>query len=175
MENKNDKTTGFSLVEFIIYLAIFSGVVVVLITLLFSTIRGRGDVQTKTEVQQNMRYALSLITQTIHSATAIDGTPGASLCLTMSDNAKNPTEFDVSNGTLRITEGSGGGSCPPSGTATPITSEKVTVTNLTFTKISNPAPAKDTIQVNLTIEYKDQGNPQLKFSQNQVTTVSLKQ
>lgn len=175
MKSKNDKITGFSLVELIIYLAIFSGVIVVLMTLLFTTTRGSGDVQTRTEVQQNMRYALSLITQTIHSATAINGTPGATLCLTMADNAKNPTQFDLSGGVLRITEGSGGGACPPSGTINAITSDKVTVSNLTFTKISNPAPAKDTIQVNLTIDYKDQGNPQLKFSQNQVTTVSLKQ
>lgn len=158
---------AFSLVELIIYMAVFAFVSVSLVGLIVAVTKDRGHVEARSEVQQNIRYSVTRMTQAIHSATGINGTPGATLSLILAAAAKNPTVFDLSAGVLRITEGVG--------SAQAITSDKVTVTGLTFTQISNAAPAKTTIQINLTIKYNDGGNTQLLYSQNQLTTVSLKQ
>lgn len=166
---------GFSLVEFMIYFMIFSAVAILLVNLFVSTARGRGQVQSRAEVQQNLRAAVLSMTQAIHRATGVSGTPGATLCLTMTDTSKNPTQFDLSSTVARIAEGSGGGACPPSGTPQALTGDKVEVTGLTFTQIANPAPAKPTIKIDITIKYKDNGNPQLVYSQNLITSVALKQ
>lgn len=161
------KTKAFSLVELLIYFAIFGLVSVLLVNLFVTTAKDRGHIESRTEVQQNMRYSMTRIAQAIHSATGINGIPGASLSLILADASKNPTVFDLLSGVLRITEGAG--------SALAITSGKVTVSALTFTKISNPAPAKPAVQINITIVYNDNGNTQLAYSQNQITTVTLKQ
>lgn len=160
-------SAGFSLVEFLIYFAILASVAVLLVNLLITTTRDRGAVQARSEVQQNVRYSIIRMTQAIHAATSINGTPGATLSLAMSDASKNPTVFDVSSNILRITEGTS--------SAQSLTSDAVKVNSLSFTKISNAAPAKDTVQINITIAYKDNGNTQLQFSKNEITTASLKQ
>lgn len=161
------KKRAFSLVEFIIYFAIFGFISVVLVSMLITTARDRGSVEARSEVQQNLRYALVQMTQAIHRATGINGTPGASLSLVMSDSSKNPTVFDLSSSTLRITEGGG--------SAQAMTSTNVLVTSLSFTKISNASPAKDTIQISITIKYNDNGNTQLQNQQSETTTAALKQ
>lgn len=158
---------GLSLVEFLIYFTILAGISVVLVNLLFTSVRGQGAVESRSEVQQNIRYSFTRITQAIYAATGVNGVPGATLSLAMADGAKNPTVFDVSGNILRITEGVSA--------AQTLTSNKVEITNLTFTKIANPAPAKNSIQINLTIRYKDNGNPQYKFSKNDIVTATLKQ
>ncbi len=51
-------------------------------------------------------------------------TPGATLDLDMPDAGRDPTTFDVSSGVLRISQGAG--------SAIPLTSNDVEVTNLTI-------------------------------------------
>lgn len=168
MKKRYDRdAAAFSLVEFIIYFAILGAVGILLVNLLYATTQSKAGVDARTEVQQNIRYNITRMTQAIHNATGINGTPGADLSLVMSTGAVNPTVFNLSGGYLRITEGVS--------SAQNLTSDKVNVTGLTFTRVANPSPAVPTVQINITIAYRDNGNPQLVFSQNFITTVSLKQ
>lgn len=164
--DKKRPQKGFSLVEFIIYFGIFSFVVVTLITLFMSTVKNSGHVEARAEVQQNLRYVITQITQSVHKATSITVSPSSTLSLGMSDEAKNPTVFDLSDYNLRLKEGSGD--------ATALNSDKVKVTALSFTKISNAYPAKDSVQASITIAYKDNGNLNYQYSQSQTTSAGLR-
>lgn len=159
--NKNNK--GFSLIEFVIYFGILAAVSILVVNLMINAARDKGHIEARTEVQQNLRYGMLRITQAIHQASSVNGTPGATLSLVIG-GVNNV--FDLSSGVLRIKVGAAA--------EEPITSDKVTVTGLTFTKISNASPAKDTIQTSMTISYKDNGNTQLEYSQSQQSTAGLK-
>lgn len=163
---------GLSLVEFLIYFSIFTAIAIVLVNVFLMTTRGRGQVVARSEVQQNLRSGLLRITQAIHNATGVNGSyPSSTLSLIMPTSATNPTVFDVSSGILRITEGTG--------TAQTLMSSKTEITSITFTKISNAvtipptAAAKVSIQTDISMKYKDNGNPQLKYSQREVRTSAI--
>jgi len=163
---------GVSLIELLIYLAIFAGIMFVLIQIFIAFTGSRGQVEARVEVQQSQRFAVETMTQAIHRATGTNNATGASstLSLIMASSTLNPTVFDTSVGVLRMQEGS----------ATPVnlTSDLTTVTALTFTRITNATTtgqATDTIKIDITVEYKNNNKPQLKYSKNTVTTATIKQ
>lgn len=151
---------GFSLLELLIYIAILSGFLLVIINLFFSvsTSSVRGEVSS--EVRQNLRFASQQVTDEVRKATAIDfvSVSGDNLRLII-DGA--PTEFKIVGGILEKTRG--------------MTTENITTNNVTvstadpvFTQIGN------TIQINLKIDYNDNGREDYKFSESVKTTASLR-
>jgi len=158
---------GFTLIELLIYLAIFAVISVVTVDLFVTVAKGYSQSEAAGEVQQNLRYSMERISGTIRAATGVNSASGSTLDLAMPNPAQNPTIFDLSSGVLRIKEGSG--------IAKAITSDKVIVDSLTFTAINNPSPAKATVQVNISMSYNNQGNPDYTFSASNRTTVSLRQ
>jgi len=125
---------GFTLIEFLLYIAILAIVLVLTGGFLWNFIFGNIKETSYQEVQQNGRFALTKITQEIKKATEINsplvGATSTTLFLAMANTSTNPTIFDLVNGKLRITKGSSG--------PYELTSDQVIVSNLQFTNLSYP-------------------------------------
>lgn len=164
---------GVTLIELLIYLAIFSGMVFALFQVFIAFTHDRGSIEARVEVQQNIRFATETMVQAVHRAIGTNNsttTSSTTLSLVMQDASKNPTIFDVLGNILRIKEGAG--------SAVNITSDLTNVTNFTVTRITNTTTTagttSDTIKMDLTIEYKNNQKPNLKFSQNIITSAAIK-
>ena len=160
---------GFSLLELIIYLAITIVVMVVLAESVVVMLRVRERNLANREVQQNLRFVMARIERALTQATAVTGTyPANTLTLTIGGDT---TTFRIASNVLQIQEGA-------AGSFLDLTTSKVTAgpiaTNI-FTKISNPSPAKDSIQVQLKIDYVTGGKTALTATASAQTTVELRQ
>jgi len=126
---------GFTLIETIIYVVIFSMLIMAIVSFLGTLQISRNHNQLKLEVNDQGSRISRIITSTIHSATAINS-PTASqsatiLSLEMASSTLNPTVFSLGGaGTLYITEGSQD--------AVPLTNNKVLISNLVFANYSQP-------------------------------------
>jgi prepilin-type N-terminal cleavage/methylation domain-containing protein len=162
---KNNK--GFSLLELLIYMAILSSLLIIIVNLFFMISSNSAKEEAKIEVQQNLQFAVNEITNQMNnyntdiSITTPMNSGDTGNMLKVSIDGEN-IKYDVSSGIFRKTIG-----ISP---AENVTSSDVIVdeTNPIFTRI------KDTIQVNLKISYNDKGRPSYKYSKEIKTTISIK-
>ena len=170
MSDVNCQMSGFSLLELIIYIAIFGTVVLATTSVLVTVFEGRDSTNSRYEVLQNIRFSSEKIRQLVYDASsfAVSGACPFNILETTIGSAT--TSVAINSGILTLTSG---------GSSTPLIAESVTATstsgNCLFAKISNPAPAKSTLQMRFTISYNDNGNQQLKFSDEIKTTISQRQ
>lgn len=160
---------GFSLLELIIYIAITILVVVVLTEMVVVMLRVRERNLSERAVQQNLRFAVSRLERAITQATAVTGSyPSDTLTLTIGGDT---TTFQVASGVFQIKEG-------VTGSFVDLTTSNVTVSAISgniFTKVSNPSPAKDSVQIKIKVDYVTGGKPSLAASASAQTTVELRQ
>ncbi len=160
---------GISLIEMLVYLAIFSGVLIVLYNLFFVTSQIRAVSNATLAINENARVSLGKIRDSILDATAafVSGTcPENRLDLTIGGSM---TTYRITNGTLEVVTGVN--------PAQSLTSSLViagTSAPCLFTIIANPAPAKPTIQIKFRVSYNSPGNPLTSISQDYQNTVSLR-
>lgn len=149
----NMKNSGFTLIEFLIYIAILAVILIFTTGFLWDVILGNIKETSWQEVQQNSRFALTKIGQEIKKATGVNsplpGNSANSLSLIMADPNLNPTVFDIVDGKLRITKGVDG--------PYEITSDQVIVTNLNFINLSYQN-TPGTIQIEMTTEHINPAN-----------------
>lgn len=161
---------GFSLLELLIYIAILSGFLLVLTNLFFMVSTGSVREEVRAEVRQNLRFASQQITDTVRSgkeiisATLPDG--GAGNVLDIKIAGGTITRFSVSNGVLQRTKNLD----LPGEITENITTDNITVSISPeiFNRIGS------TIQINLKIDYNDNGRGDYKFFESVKTTVSLR-
>ncbi len=132
---KLQKTKGFTLIETIIYIFIFSILVTALASFVGTMQASKKHSQLILEVNDQGSRISRLITSTIHNATAINSPTISStstiLSLEMASSTINPTVFSLGGaGTLYITEGSQD--------TVQLTNNKVLVSNLVFENYSQP-------------------------------------
>lgn len=156
---------GFTLVELIIYIAIFAVILVLITGFFWSIIFGNIKESSLREVQQNGRFALTKITREIKKAAGINIALGSLLSLEMAEPTLNPTVFDVADGKLRITQGSS--------SSYELTTDQVIVSSLQFTDLSYPGTS-GTIRIEVQLEYiNPSSRPERQASINLESTVSL--
>jgi len=134
---------GMTIIELVVYLGIVAIVLVTMIDMTTRLITTQTKTAATSEVQQNLSYAMSRLTSSIQSASAVSGTyPSDTLNLTVDGN---PVTFKLNSNALEIEEGG-----LPS---TALSSSKVVVSapseGRIFTKVSNGAAIS--IQVNLMV------------------------
>lgn len=163
--------SGFSLVELIIYIGIFSVILIVAYQLFNVTIRIRNQTEARYEVQQNIRFAVEKISEQIRKASAIlapvTGTPSNILTLTV---GANQVDFQIVSGILQMREGVAS-QWQDLTTGSVITSAPSG--DYLFTKIDN-SPAKSSVQIKMKIDYNNQGRPDFIYGTQMQTTVSLR-
>lgn len=141
---------GVTLIELLIYVAIVSGILIV-ISDAFLAISATGrSIDAKTEVNSNMRFATQKIIGDIKSATSVSvptvvGATASTLQLLVSGQT---ILYDVTNGQLRRSI---------NGTPDAVTSSLVTVSTPTFTRLENYQSVLNatttSIRVNMTLRY----------------------
>lgn len=144
---KKIKPSGFTLIEILIYTAIFGVVAAGIIGVAWNITRLHTTQIASNEIDENLRYVMNLVNSKVRESTMIEQASGTTLILRMPDSTKSPTTFSLSNGTLYIQEGS----------ADPvaITSNRVEVTSLNFEYLS-VAGSKGGVRINITMAYKEQ-------------------
>lgn len=125
---------GFTFIELIIYVALLTIFISGTITFAWDAIYSQNKANIQEEAVESARLALARIAFEIRNASAINSITTSSITLANADAARNPTVFDLTGGRIRIGFGSTG-SCPIS-TPCFLTSNLITVSNLTFTNLS---------------------------------------
>jgi prepilin-type N-terminal cleavage/methylation domain-containing protein len=146
---------GFTLIEVLIYVAIFSIVSGFFVGILLITLRVQGTQGGLVELSGQLNFAMQTIQRHVREATSISappgtGVPGATLTV------------NKPSGVVTIARGSCGTPAVPnaicvteSGSTLPITTGKIGVTTLNFTHFTNPSnhpslPPVETIQIEMT-------------------------
>lgn len=169
---KDFKSTqkGFTLVELLLYIAISS--VVLLSTSLFLSLLLGSNIKNQTiaEVEQQGMQTMSMIAQTIRNSENITsptvGSSDTSLTLDVINVSNDPTVFDISSGSIQITEGAG--------SAVPLTNERVTASNISFENLSYTG-TNGTIQIEFTLTYiNSSGRNEYDFSKTFTSSASLR-
>jgi type II secretory pathway pseudopilin PulG len=158
---------GYTLVELLVFLAIatvavvaFVGILVVVVQLQVRQSSAGSVEQESTALLQQLQYYTqnaSLINIPINTSTS-------TLSLRMSSSALDPTTISVnSSGMVYLQQGSA--------TATPLTSSRVAVSNLSFVRHTNP-PSHDTVSISFTMSYNAPTNTKQFFAQSFQTAVT---
>ena len=132
---------GFTLVELILYIAIVTMLMTAVISFTSDIVYGRVKSQVHQEVNQNIRLASKRIIYEIKNASGVNSVSASSISLASTDAGRNPTVIDISSGRLRIGYG---------GNQYFLTSNKVSVSSLTFTDLS--AASSKNIKFSITVE-----------------------
>lgn len=149
------KTSGFTIVELILYMGVLS-IFLLILAQMFSAIVGlQTESRDESGVESEARFVMQRLSYDVKRASAItvpatDGTTGQTLGLTMSGS---PVTFAISNNALSRTDSVGTGV---------LTSPAVRVSDFTTTRIGNTT-GKDTVRLYLRIESASTGNPEVKI------------
>ena len=142
---------GFTLIELIIFAAIFTVAMIAFVGILVSFTRVQARQSAAAEVNQQSQFLLQTIQRYVEESSMIDApidVPTTTLKLRMAENATDPTYIYLSGGALYLQETDGG-------QADLLNSNKVVVSDLSFVKRANP-PAHDSVSVSFTVTYNTQ-------------------
>lgn len=160
---------GISLLELLIYIAVLSGLMVVVSDAFISLSKGRGQAEARNEVNSAIRFAAERIKQDVKNATAVSvpafGTPANTLSLTV---LGVPVVYDVLGGVLRRTEDS---------VTASTTGSLVSVDTPIFTRLENYSTAlkatTTAIQTVITFRYNSSSSD-WTYSDTLRTTATLR-
>ncbi len=158
--------TGFTIIELLIFSAIFSVIAVSFFGALVSTIQVQTRQTAAAEVNQQSQFLLETIQRYVESSSVVElasDAPTTTLKLRMASSTNDPTYIYLDGTTVYYKE-------TDSGVGQPLTSDKVTVSNLMFTKRANP-PGHDSVNVIFTIAYNT-SNIKRAFLQNLAISVA---
>jgi len=146
---------GFTLIEFLLYITIVATVVLIAGGIGLNVLLGKAKLSALQEVSQNARFSIEKIAYEVRNAEAINspapGLASSTLSLQMAVAGVNPTVFDLSNGVLRIQEGTSD--------AINLTSSEVTVSSVQFLNVSYSG-TPGTVRVEMTVTFTNPDNRQ---------------
>jgi type II secretory pathway pseudopilin PulG len=156
---------GFTLPELLIFMAILSASVAGLITILVAVTRVQGRQSSANEVQTQGQFLLQQIQYYVQAARLLDMTQDVAtgtLKMRTFDLTVDPSFVNVSTGTAYLQQGA-------NGTPQALTSNRVTVSNLLFTRHyglngSSSAYGNDSVSFSFTIA-ANTSNTKLQYSQ----------
>jgi type II secretory pathway component PulJ len=164
----NVRKSGFTLVELLIFLGMFAVISIAFISVLVAVTRVQVRQASAVEVGEQSQFLLQKLQYYIEGSSLVDipqDTATSTLKLYTGVNAQDPTYIFLSTSTgivyLQQTA---------TGTPQALTSNRVTVSNLTFTRRAN-APAHDAVNIAFTLTYNT-SNIQQAFSQMLQTSVA---
>ena len=169
-QQANEK--GFTLMEILVYIGIFTIVMTYIIGFSLEIVRNRIKNEAMQAVEENARFALGRMVQELKEASSVNtgasvfGVHPGVLTLVMPQAWKNPTVYDVVGGKLRLTYG----------TNDPVfvTSENLNVKKLKFYNYSVPGYPQN-IKIDLTLEYiNPEHSAEYSAETSMTTTVTLR-
>lgn len=146
------KNEGASFVELIVYISISAILLLSISSFLLVNEKSKKRNQVVSEVEIEGAQIVRTVTQSVRNAKSVASPPaggsGATLSITTDDASKNPTVFSLSNGKIRIKEGSS--------SAVDLNSEKVEISGLNF-KNAGLAGTLGSVSFEFKAEYKNPG------------------
>lgn len=133
-------STGFTLVELIIYIALLSAFLLVLTNVFVTILRVRNESQASSSVEQDGRFILNRLSYDINRAT--NATVTSPDTMTLIIGGQNHT-YSVNSSKLQLVS--------PSGTDF-LNGSLSTVSNLTFQEVANTGGLEETIKLQFTLE-----------------------
>ena len=141
---KNEK--GFTLVEQLIYMGLFSILLVVLMSMFTSILDAHLESESTSSIIQDANYIMSRLTYDIHQSNAIAlpiyGTTGVALRII---NSATDFTYQAVGGKLQLTNNI-------TGTTDQLNSNETTVSSATFTNLGNSPTGKNTIQIAIVLK-----------------------
>ncbi|MEK7607975.1 MAG: hypothetical protein AAB495_00095 [Patescibacteria group bacterium] len=154
-----DSREGFSLIELLLFVAIFSGAMIGFLGILVGVTRVQVRQIAAAEVNGQSQFVLQNIQRLVEKSSVIEmptDTSTTTLKLRMASSTADPTYIIVQDGVVYLRE-------TDAGSLTALTSNRVTVSSMAFKKRANP-PGHDSVAVDFTVEYVT-ANPQQRFTQ----------
>lgn len=150
MIRTNSTSSGFTLIELILYVALVGVFITSVVTLAWDMIHSANKARAEQQVIFNTRLISKRIAFEIRNASAVNSVSSSSISLANADVNRNPTVIDLSSGRVRIGWGAAG-SCP---TTTPcfLSSNEVTVQSLVFTDYSNVGNTTDNVRFEVAVK-----------------------
>ena len=148
---------GFTLVEIVLFSAIFAIVTIAFMSVLVAVVRVQSRQGASNDVNQQSDFVLATIQRAVEQSSHIEGDPdepGAQAVLRMASSSADPTVISFQGGSIFIERGSGGQEA--------LTTDAVVVTDASFVKRSNPG-GKDSLSVSITVSNVTD-NPTRSFS-----------
>lgn len=149
----------------LITISIFVVIALAFIGILAEVTQVQVQTSSSAVVSQESQFLLQKLQYYIGTASLVDistSTPTSTLKLYVASSSLDPTLITLASGTVYLQQPSGG-------SLQALTSNKVTVSNLSFQRRSNP-PGHDTISVSYTLSYNT-NNASQSFSQPFQTTI----
>ena len=157
---------GFTVIELLIFSAIFAVVSIAFVAILLTITRVQLRETSIAEVSQQSQFLLQSIQRYIENSSLIEmsaDVPTSTLKLRMPSLANDPTYIYLSSSTVYVKETNGGA-------AVPLTSSRVLVSTLNFTRRAN-ASGHDSVAVSFLVEYNT-SNIQQKASRALTTAIA---
>lgn len=157
---------GFTVIELLIFSAIFAVVAITFVAILVSITRVQLRQVSVAEVSQQSQFVLQTLERYIEQSSLIEmatDAPTSTLTLRMPSSAKDPTYIYLSSNAVYLKE-------TDSGTPEALTSSRVRVSTLTFTKRAN-ASGHDSVAISLVVEYNTESIQQ-RFTQALSTAIA---
>ena len=126
---------GFTLLELLVFTAIFTIVTIGFVAALIEVLHVQSEESTATEVKTQGQFLMQQIQYYVQSARLVDMTPDVAtgtlqLRETVASSSFDPTIITIASGTAYLIQG-------VNGTLQPLTSNKVAITNVSFTRHYN--------------------------------------
>ncbi|MBI2591302.1 MAG: type II secretion system protein [Candidatus Brennerbacteria bacterium] len=157
---------GFTLIEILVYVAIFTTTAALLIGVLSTITRVQNRETASAEVSQQLEFVLQNIQRYVRESSNIDipaGTATSTLKLRSKSSSTDPILIftDASNTAIYIKQGTSA--------STTLTSDRVTVGNFSVTKYENPS-GHATVQLDMTLNYNTAQAPLFKDVSRSLST-----
>lgn len=156
---KNNK--GFSLIELLIYLAVFAMSASLMVSALSVFLKVGQRESAGSEVSSQLNFVMQTIQRLVKESSNIDiaaDTATSTLKLRMKNQANDPTCISLVNGIIRLAEGPAENPNECSSDFSTLTSDRIIVDNLEFTKLSQ-YPGHDVVSIDIQMTYDSQ-NPE---------------
>lgn len=162
---------GVTLIELILYVGVSSTILLMIVALFAVMLQTQAKQQAIAAVEIEGSQAIQIMATAIRNASVINSpsasTNAASVSVGEYDNSKSPTVFDVSQGTLRMKEGTG--------SYVALTSSQTTVKSITFKNLTVTG-TPGVIQITMTIDHVNPTNSAaFGYPQTFYATASLRQ
>jgi len=164
-KQKDSTSSAFSLIEFLIYIAIFAVSSTFLVAILSAVTRVQVRQASTGEVNDQLQFLQHTIRRLVQQSSIIDmpaGVPASSLMLRMASSAQDPTQVYVSGAIVYIQEGIG--------EPVALTDAKVTVDMFVVTKTENPG-GNAVVHIDIAVSHNTT-NPRAQFKRTVRTAIT---
>lgn len=140
-------TEGFTLIEMLIAISIFTAIAIAFIGILAAVTQVQVQSSSGAAVNQESQFLLQKLQYYVQAASIIDtptSTATSTLKFDVASSSLDPSYITLASGTVYLQQNGGA--------LQPLTSNRVKVTNLAFTRQANP-PGHDSVSISYTMTY----------------------